>query len=197
MITAVKMAQLLGRSLTSSETASYDLYLKIARQQLEQLLCLELCTDGGERTYESRDGYRTVYIDPFTSVATVTIDGSEISESDYTIKQNDKFNGSWYNIIEFSTKRQGELVVVNGSWGFDPVPDDLQLLLALMFADISKQQRDDSRVSSKKIEDYTVTYKDGGAMTSFVQSNGLLIDKYSQCNKGTIRHGRVQPVYYN
>lgn len=198
MLTQEQVSKLLGRSLTTLETDNFTLYLKIATQKLEELLCMTLCGDSDERTYETRDGYRTLYVDPFTDVNSITIDGNETE--DYTIKQNDKFNGSWYNVIEFDRKQTGKNVVVDADWGFDSLPSDLQLLLAKLFAQGSVEQTSDSQVKSKKIEDFTVTYKDGATYDEFVLSNASVIDKYAQCSQGYIRHGEVcdvRPVYYN
>lgn len=201
MLTEAQVAKLLGRSLTTLETNNFKLYLKIATERLEELLCMTLCGDG-ERTYETRVGYRTLNVDPFTDVTSVTIDGNETTE--FTVKQNDKFNGSWYNVIEFDRKQTGKNVVVDADWGFNPMPSDLQLLIAGLFDQNSVGQTSDGQVKSKKIEDFSVTYKDSATFDEFVQSNASVIDKYAQCSQGYIRHGDVyqwrddvRPVYYN
>lgn len=191
MLTKAQLAALLNRSLSSAEDTNFDLYLKIATSRLEALLCMQVCSDGGERTYESRYGYRTVYVDPLTDVTTITIDGEEVSEDDYTLKQNDSLNGSWYNAIEFDTKRTGENIVVDADWGFDSLPVDLQLLLARLFAQGSVEQVSDGQVKSKSIEDFSVTFKDSATYDEFVTSNSSVINKYNLCNQGVIRHGFI------
>lgn len=196
MLTEVQLSKLLNRSLSDAETTNFDLYLKIATQRLEDLLCMTVCKEAGERTYESRYGYRTVYVDPFTSMNSVEIDGDEVDEDDYTIKQNDKFNGSWYNIIQFDTKRTGQLITVDAEWGFKTLPSDLQLLLAKLFAQGTIEQTSDNTIKSKKIEDFTVTFKDGATYDEFVTVNSATIQKYSQCNEGAIRHGAIRSVYH-
>lgn len=189
MLTKEQLSKLLNRPLTTAETDNYDLYLKIATARLEELLCMQLCGDDDERTYGTRLGYRTVYVDPFTDIISVTIDGDQTT--DYTTKQNDRFNGSWYNIIEFDRKQTGENIVVDADWGFDCLPVDLQLLLARLFDQGSVEQTSDGAVKSKKIEDFSVTFKDSATYDEFVASNSTTIDKYSQCNQGQIRHGNV------
>lgn len=197
LLTEDQVSKLLNRSLSTAETTNFTTYLKIATQRLEELLCMNVCADACERTYESRLGYRTVYVDPFTSINSVTIDGN--ATDDYTIKQFDKFNGSWYNLIEFDRKRDIDRIVVDAEWGFDKLPLDLQLLLAQLFNQGSVEQTNDSSVKSKKIEDFTVTYKDTPTYDEFVLTNNSIISKYSLCNQGTIRHGNVheyiRPVY--
>jgi hypothetical protein len=201
MLTEAQVAKLLGRSLTTLETDNFKTYLKIATERLEELLCMTLCGDSDERTYETRTGYRTLYVDPFTDVTSVTIDGNETTE--FTVKQNDKFNGSWYNVIQFDRKQTGKNVVVDADWGFNPMPSDLQLLLAGLFNQNSVGQTTDGQVKSKSIEDFSVTYKDSATFYEFVESNASIVDKYSQCSQGYIRHGDVcrwsddvRPVYY-
>jgi hypothetical protein len=199
MIDEAKTAILLGRSLTAAETTNFETYLNIATEHLEQLLCVDLSQpDSAEdRTYGTRDGYRTVYVDYFTDVNSITRDGDTVDADDYTIKQNDRFNGSWYNIIEFDKRQTGKNIVVNADWGFgDNVPDDLAMLLALLFNQVSLDQVTDGQVKSKKIEDFAVTYKDSTTLKDLLGANSAVIEKYSQCNQGAIRHGRVHSVYY-
>lgn len=195
MLTKSEMAILLGRSLTTLETANYDLYLNIAVERLESMLCASLTVLAEDRTFGTRVDYRTVYVDPFISVDSVTVDGNVVDESDYTIKQNDRFNGTWYNIIEFDSKQTGKNIVVDAVWGFSPVPDDLQLLLAQLFnlgsLDQTQLQKNEQVVKSKKIEDFSVTFKDGTTMDQFTLANSSILDKYSTCNAGQIRNGKV------
>jgi Zn/Cd-binding protein ZinT len=200
MLDETEVSSLLGRALSAYETDNFDLYLNIATVRLEELLCVDLTVLAEERTYMSRDGYRTVYVDPFVDIASVKIGGNTVSEDDYTIKQNDSFNGTWYNIIEFDSVRRGQKLVINGTWGFNPVPDDLQLLLASIFDQITSQNKLDRQVNSKKIEDYTITFNRSSITMadtlwqSLVKDFGDVISKYEQCNQGVIRNGRVRRV---
>lgn len=190
MLTAEQLSKLLNRSLTDAETANFELYLKISVQRLEELLCMKVCKASDDRSYQSRYGYREVYVDPFRDIVSVTIDDEEVTE--FTTKQNDNLNGTWYNIIEFDTKRTGEKIVVDAAWGFNQLPVDLQLLLARLFAQGSVEQTSDSQVKSKSIEDFSITFKDNATYDEFVLGNASIIDKYSQCNQSGIRHGAVR-----
>ena len=191
-MTQEQISKLLNRTLSSSEVTNFDMYLDIAKERLEQLVCFRLCDNGGTRTYMSRYGYSSLYIDPFSSVISVTVDG--VANTDYIIKQNDNYNGDWYNIIEFTDRLHGETVVVEAVWGFDTIPYDLQLLIAKLFNQIAVEQTSDSQVKSKKIEDFSVTYKDSTTYAEFVDANQMTINKYSQCNIGQIDNGRVSHV---
>lgn len=196
MLDATEMAKLLGRSLTAAETTNFDLYLNIATGHLEELTCQEMAkqaedAEAEDRTFGTREGYRTVYVDIFTEVESVTVDGEAVDVDTFIKKQNDRFNGDWYNIVEFDRRQRGKNIVVNAKWGFTAVPADLQMLLALLFAQVTIDQKTDNQVKSKKIEDFTVTYKDNASYQELVNANSSVIDKYSQCNQGAIRHGRI------
>jgi hypothetical protein len=196
MLTAEQIAILLNRSLTTAETTNFSTYLKISTEKLEELLCMNLCKKTEERTFITRYGYRGVYTDPFRNINSITLDGNAVSEDDYTVMQNDKYNGSWYNLILFDTAQRANKVVVDASWGFNSTPADLQLLLARLFAQNTTDQTTDNQVKSKKIEDFTVTYKDSPTYDEFVLSNSSTIDKYAQCNVSQIRHGAVEQTHY-
>lgn len=187
-----QVAKLLNRTLTSSEVTNFDLYLKIAYERLRQLVCFSLCDIGGTRTYNCRKGYYDLFIDPFTSIESVTIDGSITTA--YIIKQNELYNADWYNVVEFDEKMVGDRVTINATWGFVTIPYDLQLFIAKLFSYISIEQKADDNIKSKKIEDFTVTYKDGATYDEFITANQSVINKYSQCNIGLIDHGYVQPI---
>lgn len=201
MLDEAQMAALLGRSLTATETANFEQYLNIATEHLEELLCCEISkvaedAEPSERTFGSRDGYRSVWVDPFSSLTSVTIDGTVIDTNAYTKKQNDNFNGSWFNLIEFARRRCGENIVVSAVWGFATVPADLEMLLAQLFNQISIDQKTDGQVKSKKIEDFSVTYKDSASMQDLLAGSSATIEKYSQCNRGYVRHGRVHSLHH-
>ena len=194
-MTQAKLQSLLGRSLTTTEVTNMDLYLNIAEDMLEDLLCISLCSKDESRTFNTRKGYRTVFVDPFTDVDEVKdSDGNIIEESEYKFKQWDRFNGKWYNSIVFDCERYGEDIEVSGSWGFGKcLPNDLELLQARAFDQISKTNGGTGLVQSKQVEDFRITYKsDVTQQDQFYADNLLTINKYSLCNIGDIQHGRIR-----
>jgi len=196
MITKEQVAKLLGRSLTSVEEANFDLYIKIVTERLEDLLCFSLCSNSEEHTYESRDGYRTLYVAPFRGIISISVNDSVIESSEYTVKQNGKSNRSWYNSIEFKSVMDGEYdIVVDADWGFGKLPVDLQLLIARFFAQGSLDNPSNADIKSKKIEDFTVTFKDGSTFDDFLSTNQSILNKYSICDMGAVTHGRLYDVY--
>jgi len=192
------ISALLGRSLTSSEDANFDLYLKISRESLDDLLCMRLCDDANVRYFDGREGYSTVFTDIFTNINEVTVNGSIVDADTYSARQWDRRNGKWFNSIVFDSKLcDSDEVVVDADWGFDTMPSDLQLLLARLFDLVTKQNNLDREVNSKKIEDFTISYNHSSItmpeslMESFVSDNNATISKYSMCTIGNIQHGRV------
>lgn len=193
MLDKAKLAALLGRSLTSSESSNYETYLDIAAKRLSHLVCFSLDTKTGERTFGSRDGYRTLFLDPFTAVTAVEIDGSAITT--FVKKQNDSYQGSWFNSLEFDDKLAGDKITVTATWGFgDNLPNDLAALLADMFALHEAEANNPSNVKAKSIEDYRVEYNDGSPFEALVSKHIHTLAKYAQCEKEVL-HG-LEPVYY-
>ena len=191
-MTKDEVSKLLGRPLTTQENANYDLYLEIAKVTLEEMLCIELEKQASNptasaRTFEVREGYSTVFTGIFTSLTEVKVDG--VATTDYSTRYWDKRSNPYYNSIVLD-KCNGKEVEVTGLWGFASIPNDLQMLWAQMFALVS-QKRAVNKVKSKKVEDFAVTYSDETAMESFGHDNEVIINKYSLCNVGYVKHGDV------
>jgi hypothetical protein len=189
-----RMAALLGRPLTSIETANYSLYLKIAKESLDELLCMTLCDDGESKTYDVREGYKTLFTDIFTDVEEVKKDGTVIDPSKYSVRQWDKRNGSWYNSIVFETMFTGcdEEVEVTADWGFNGYPVDLQAVLAGLFGLITKKNTTDSSIASKQVEDFRISFRaDTDLDDEFDTKYAKIINKYSICNIPNVQHGEV------
>lgn len=177
---------LLGRPLTSIEDTNFETYLKIARERLEDLTCLNLTDETDDRTYDVREGYTTVFTDPFTAINSVKINGNAVS--DYTPMQWDRRNASWYNSIVLQTSDCE--VTINADWGL--CSPELQLLTARLFGLLNTEKSGNGNIKSKKVEDFSVTYNDNTAYQQFLLDNQALINKFSLCNIGNIQHGNVR-----
>jgi hypothetical protein len=73
-MTRAKLESLLGRSLTPNEVTNLTLYLDIATDSLEDMLCMSLTTETSTREFEAREGYSTLFTGAFTDVSEVTVD---------------------------------------------------------------------------------------------------------------------------
>lgn len=194
MLTKEQVSKLLNRSLTTAENTNFSTYLNIAVKYLETLLCADLNERVEDRTFDVRDGYRTIFTDPFTQINTITVNGVEKAADTYSVRQFDKRSGSWYNSVVFKQHldRDVEEITINADWGFtDCLPSDLQMLLAQLFNLVTELQTADDRVKSKKIEDFQVTYKDAQTYDEFVASNASVVRQYSVCSLGDIQNGHI------
>ena len=126
-LTKEQAQSLLGRSLTTTESASFDVWEEIAEQRLANLLCVQC-------------------------------------------------------IEELYAQMAWETT--------DPLPLELQLVLARMTVAIGVQNNVEIGVQRKKVEDFEITYGDDRKdyFVEVVASNGGVLQKYSQCK---VRFGRT------
>lgn len=188
-----QMSALLGRPLTTVEATNFNLYLKIARQSLDDLLCTNLCDDSDTRTYDARAGYSTVFTDIFTDIKSVSVNGIQAAADTYSVRQWDRRNGSWYNSIVFDEKlEEDDEVEVSASWGFSEMPSDLQLVQAQLFGLISRKNKFDPTVTNKEVEDFRISFNvDADLDDEFYRQYNKTIAKYSLCTIGNIQQGSI------
>lgn len=188
-----QLVALLGRPLTPVEDANYKTYLKVARQTLDRLLCMRLCDDEEVRYYDVREGYTTVFTDVFTEVYEVKLDGKVVPSDNYSVRQWNRRNGEWYNALVFNCRfdERDTEVEVKAEWGFDCMPLDLQTVLAALFANITKKNKQDVTIASKQVEDYRISFNVNADLdASFMQDYGDVLGQYSICKVGNVQHGR-------
>lgn len=196
-----QLEALLGRPLTSVEVDNLDLYLEIANDTLETLLCTSIRPATEERTFTLRDGYRTAFVDIFTEVTEVKVNDTVVEPSAYSKRQWDKRTATWFNSLVLAdriTKTTDE-ITVTAVWGFVDAPEedyavpyDLQVILAGLFSLITKKNKLDPTVSSKQTEDFRISFAaDVDLDDEFYTQYSKTIDKYSLCNIGYVRHGEV------
>lgn len=161
-------------------------YSPEATQLLESMLCLDFSNDSGERVYQGREGYRTVFTGIFSDVNSVTVDGQPV---DYYPAFFDKRNGEFFNSIVLENPVCGE-VVIDAEWGFNTLPVDLQRLLANADKVVS-QSYSVKEVKSKRVEDFSVSYSDLSDDEAFLKQNARVIGKYGMCHIGNIQHGET------
>lgn len=187
MISSTNMSKLLGRPLTPAETSNYNTYITGAIQMLDTLLCTNIASTKQTRVYRSKIDMSEVFIDPFTTITSVTINGTE--RTDYTVKQNDNYTADWYNILEFNSTLKGEKVTVEAKWGFSGCPVDLEQLVAKLFVLSANPVKQNSDVKRKKIEDVEVEYfSNDSGIESLQRDYAGVIAKYGNC-QGYLLHG--------
>jgi hypothetical protein len=192
-MTQAQLESLLGRPLTPVEVTNITLYLEIATENLEDLLCITLNEVEEARTFDTRAGYSTAYLDIFQSVTEVKVNEVEKDSDDYSLRQWDKRTGSWYNSLVLGSKfLADDEIEVTATWGFDIVPNDLNLLLARMFALISTKNKFDGTVTKKQVEDFRIEFDlDADLDDQFYAENRKTIAKYGLCNMPNVQHGAL------
>jgi hypothetical protein len=175
----IKIAELLGRPLSSTEEDNFELYLDIVKERLKKLLGYDV-SYSAEATlkYDARIGYHTLYVNPYTAITRIQIDGNEIEG--FTMRQWDDLNADWFNAITFHTQMKKSLIEVTATYGFGAeLPSDLSYLIAQLFNVVSQEQVTDGRVEQKSIEGYSIKYKDTSNFKEFSHDNQSTISKYS------------------
>lgn len=183
------ISALLGRPLTTIEDTNFSLYLDIAKQNLGQMLCMELCGEDDPRVYEARDGYRTVFVDIFTDVHGVKLNGDVVTT--FVKQQWDRKSGTWFNSLVFEDKlEKDDEVEVSASWGFDKYPTDLKVLLSELFSMITKKNKFDVTIASKQVEDFRISFNTTADLDeSLIAKYKYTINKYSLCNISEVHNG--------
>lgn len=186
-----KVSALLGRPLTPYEDTNFELYLNIAKENLGQLLCMDICSSEDPRVFNARDGYTTVFTDVFRDIDEVKLNGTVVTN--YSKRQWDKRSAKWYNSIVFEHKLcADDEVEISANWGFNKMPLDLQQIIAGLFGLITQKNNQDTTISSKQVEDFRISFDvDADIDQSFEAKYAKTIAKYSLCNIPYVRHGGV------
>lgn len=196
MLTKQQMAALLGRPLTPAEDTNFTVYLDNAIETLEYLLCASINPSTGERVYDSRKEFTTVFTDFFTAPTLVKVDGN--ITTDYSARQWDNRNATWFNSIVLDCEPRGKEVSITATWGFASLPNDLALLLARVFA-LNGESGGDGNIHRKKIEDFDIWLKEGTTeFQGLLDDNATTLSKYSMCKtKVDVQNGDIcNPLRY-
>lgn len=185
-MTPEQLSALLGRSLTGAEVTNLTLLLAIAQTQLEDLICSPLTDRTEARTFTARDGYRTLHTPIFEVIVSVTVNGE--TRTDYVAKQSGNRNSTWFNSIVFEEAVSGT-VVVTADWGFTTLPSDLELLIAKLFGVAANNNLGTDRVSSKKVEDFSISFTSTSEEQSFLDKSSVTLRKYSSCDQSEVVSG--------
>lgn len=191
------ISALLGRPLTPIEDTNFDLYLEIAQENLESLICTQVDDVTETRTFDTRHDYKTAFVDIFWNVTEVKLNGKVVT--DYSERQWDRRNASWYNSLVFNRFTNGHELEVTADWGFEPnsdgssLPVDLQQVLAGLFGLISRKNKFDGTIESKRVEDFHISFRaDVDLDQEFYKNYGDTLTKYSLCDIPNIQSGRVK-----
>ena len=119
------------------------------QRRVEALLGYGIGAGTGEREYPVLDG--VVYTDLFSGTPTVSVSG-------FTLAFNGrKYGTAYYNEIIVGDVK-ADTVTVNATWGSDEFNDDIDGLIE--WATNHKPEFDAAGITSKKIEDFSVSLAD-------------------------------------
>lgn len=132
-------------------------YAKSVIRRAEQILGYGITGVGGERTYPVIDG--VVYMDLFND-SDFTINGYN-----GTIKKafNGRVNGvEYFNQLFLDTRYCKKLkeITIDLDWGSQCFDTEISGLLDWLTENTGADMLDDTGISSKKIEDFSVSYRD-------------------------------------
>lgn len=193
-MTQPELEALLGRSLTSTEVTNLTLYLEIATSNLNDLLCTTTNEVTETRTFDTRKGYKTAFVGIVQSVTEVKLDDNAISSDDYSLRQWDKRTADWYNAIVFDDAITADEITVTGTWGFasGTLPNDLNMVLANLFDLITKRNKFDGTIASKRVEDFQINFNtDSDLDDEFYNKYSKILSKYSLCDIPNIQSGAI------
>ena len=191
MLDKATLEELLGRSLTSSEDSNLQQYINYIETTLANLLCWSPLKGASVASYEARDGFRTLWTDPFTSITEVKVDGTAVT--DYKLAFNGNKNYPFYNSIIFPRPLEGQTVELTGTWGFDDLPADLGSLVAEIFKMYGRQLmgNQSGNITNKRVEDFSISYSDKSEMEALINDNASIVSKYSNCQAGDVQFGET------
>lgn len=125
-----------------------------SKRRLEQILGYGFSNNGEPREYTVVDG--VIYVDVFDGDVTLP----------FNAKHRKAFNGrkngmDYWNEIHLDTnKHNGKTVELNLAWGSCEFDSDVQSLLDWLEENPASDSLDDTGISSKKIEDFSVSFRD-------------------------------------
>lgn len=174
----------------------YTQFASIAADALSQYLCYDL-----QATSEVVDGIvaangMTVYLPLWASeINSVEYEGDIIgftfvpSTGDYV---TDETPLNYGNVLTLEDcLMPGTVVTVKGSFGFKTLPQSVATMLAYLITAFAGIQSGDNRISSKSIEDVSVSYRDTDAMTQFPTLYATTLSKWSLCEAYRSPNGMI------
>ena len=162
---------------------------------LQKLLCGAMVAQstGEQSAIVGEDGHTVDLGAWYKAVAFVRINGKTVfaftfhpttGDMDYTTGQVEQMYG---NTLTLDTKLEpGTVVTVAGAYGFDTIPTSLQSVLSGMASAMQRHADETDIITSKSIEDVSVSYQRNTATDTFTQAIQpylSVINMWSLCDK--------------
>lgn len=139
-----------------------------------------IADEATEKIYDG-NGTKEIYIDEFTSIEKVTVDGVEIAETDYYIYPNNQENKHSIVLDTGVFTKDYQNVVVEAKWGYSrEVPQDLAFATTILVAGIINHSLShEGEVQSFSMGRYSVVYKDEKGWNDYKNAMAIL-DNYKR-----------------
>lgn len=161
---------------------------------LQKLLCGAMVSQatGVNTAIVSEDRQTIVLPAWYSSITRVTVNDNPVAftfnptvgDMDYTTGQVEQMYG---NTLTLETKAEpGTVVTVVGTYGFDTLPASLQSVLSGMASAMQRHADETDIITSKSIEDVSVSYQRDTAtdtLTQSIQPYLTVINMWSLCEK--------------
>ncbi len=184
-LTEQQVESYLQRSLTSFESGNFNNLLRIAISKLEALICSKVGYIEEERTFQGRDGMRSVFIGLCSEVKSVKVNSNSV---DFATYLGDSASQICDNIVLNKPTKHTDVITVHGGFGLKVIPEELAQVISELFA---VKLAGGDKITSKKVEDFSITYDKTSELDRIIESYKSILDKYSQCSQITLRSGEI------
>lgn len=162
---------------------------------LQKLLCGAMVAQstGEQSAIVGEDGYTVDLGAWYKAVAFVRINGTTVFAFTFTPTVGDmdyetgQVEQMYDNTLTLDNKVEpGTVVTVAGTYGFDTLPDSLQAVLSGMVSAMQRHADETDIITSKSIEDVSVSYQRNTATDTFTQAIQpylSVINMWSLCEK--------------
>lgn len=185
-LTEQQVESYLQRSLTSFESDNFNNLLRIAISKLEALICSKVGYIEEERTFQGRDGMRSVFIGLCSEVKSVKVNSNSV---DFATYLGDNASQLCDNIVLNKPTRHTDVITVHGGFGLKVIPEELAQVISELFA---VKLVGGDKITSKKVEDFSITYDKTSELDRIIENYKSVLDKYSQCSQITLRSGEIR-----
>lgn len=185
-LTEQQVESYLQRSLTSFESGNFNNLLRIAISKLEALICSKVGYIEEERTFQGRDGMRSVFIGLCSEIKSVKVNSSPV---DFATYLGDNASQLCDNIVLNKPTKHTDVITVRAGFGLKVIPEELAQVISELFA---VKLVGGDKITSKKVEDFSITYDKTSELDRIIESYKSILDKYSQCSQITLRSGEIR-----
>lgn len=170
LATVADVETILGRELTGDEETRYERLLEM-KSRVVRAYTGQFLEEVTETVTLTPDAWGQVRLPqrPVTAVTSVTVDGETVDADGYTWTPS----GTLARVYGYWSRP----VVVNYTHGYNPIPDDIAMVVAEMAVAGASSSSAPSGVKSESIGSYSVSYSDTQS-SSVSAAHASILDRY-------------------